>query len=91
MEQYINEEHQGKEIDQLKPVFQLPPIQRRTAHQVLVDAILKATGQDNSQYKFWIGMVHRSKKSMGDILYLCDKAKTLDKKYNKGGFIRNRL
>ena len=91
MEQYINENHQGKDIDQLKPVYQLPTIQKKTAHQTLVDSILKASGQDKSQYKFWLGMVSRSKKSMNEILDICETANKLDAKYNRGGFIRNRL
>jgi hypothetical protein len=91
MDEYINESHLGKDLDQITPVWKLPPIKRKTAHQVLVDAILEASGQDNKHYKFWIGMISRSKKSMNEILYICDKAKTLPEKYNRGGFIRNRL
>lgn len=89
--QYLEPEHKGKSIDQLKPVWKLPKIQKRTAHQVLVDSILKASGQDKSQYKFWLATVSRSKKSMNEVLDICEKAKGLPEKYNKGGFIRNRL
>jgi len=91
MNPYLEDNEKGKDIDQLKPVYQLPTIQKKTAHQVLVDAILKASGQDKSQYKFWLGMISRSTKSMNEILDLCEKAKSLPEPYSKGGYIRNRL
>ena len=92
MEQYINESHQGKEIDQLKPVYQLPKIQKKTAHQVLVDDIISVAGNHPTyNYKFWLGKVHRSKLSMNAILDLVDTARNMDSKYNKGGFLSKRL
>ena len=91
MQPYLEDYEKGKDIDQLKPVYQLPTIQKKTAHQVLVDEILKSSNQDKGQYKFWLGMISRSKLSMNAILDLCDKARKLPEPYSKGGFIRNRL
>lgn len=61
------------------------------ADQTLVNRILEVSGQDKSKYTFWLKKVHESKRSMNEVLDLCDKAETLDEKYNRGGFIRNRL
>lgn len=64
---------------------------KETAHQTLVNRILEVSEQDKSQYKFWLAMVSRSKKTMNEILDVCDLAQKIDSKYNKGGFIRKRI
>ena len=64
---------------------------KERADQTLVNRILEVSGQDKSKYTFWLKKVGESKRSMNYILDLCDKAQTLPDKYNKGGFIRNRL
>lgn len=42
-------------------------------------------------YPYWCRLVKNSKLSYNQILDLVDKAKELDDKYNRGGFIRNRI
>lgn len=58
----------------------------------IVDEIIAVTGEHKTyNYKYWLGKVKRSKLSFNEILNLLEKAKGLDEKYNKGGFITKRL
>ena len=78
----------------LKPISLKLPEQKKkeTAHQTIVNAIIEVVGEHpRYNYVYWIGRIHRSKLSTNAILDLVDKAKGLDVKYNKGGFIGNRL
>lgn len=94
MQPYIDERELGKSPQQLKALFKMPVLvaKKKTAHQVLVDNILAvAGGHPVYNYKYWVRRVAVSKLSMNAILDLVEKAKGLDPKYNKGGFIAKRL
>lgn len=58
----------------------------------IVDEIITVAGEHKTyNYKYWLGKVKRSKLTFNEILNLVEKAKGLDEKYNKGGFITKRL
>lgn len=57
-----------------------------------VDLIVQVVGiSQKYPYKYWLGKVKRSKKYYSEILGIVKKAKEMDSKYNKGGFITNQL
>lgn len=77
---------------ELKPLeLKLPKFKKRTAHQVLVDRILEVTGDKKNTYGMWCSKVNGSRKSMDEILDICEKASSLPEKYGKGGYIINNL
>ena len=92
MGMYLEENENAKDINKMSLSFKMPVVaKKKTTHQILVDRILEVSGQDNKQYAFWCKKVNESRLSMNGVLDLCDKASKLDSKYNKAGFIRNRM
>lgn len=67
-----------------------PPKKLKTAHQSLVEAIIKVAG-DEIPYRRWLGRVNQSRLTPDQILNLVDKAEKLPKKYSKSGYIFKRL
>jgi len=56
------------------------------------DEIIKICPLDKKHgYGYWLRLVKKSGKSYNDILYLTGKAKGLDEKFNKCGFVVNQL
>ena len=92
MKQFIEDNEKGKDISKLTidtSKYAKPTIKKETAHQTLVNAILDATG--DKSFVRWVGIVSRSKLSANQILDVIKKAKELPEKYNKSGFIVNKL
>lgn len=56
----------------------------------IVDQMVEM-GFDKKQYARWLGMIKRSRKGWGDMMYLLKTANQLPDKYNKVGFIINNL
>jgi hypothetical protein len=52
---------------------------------------LSTEKQFKNTYVFWLSMIARSGKSWGDMMYILKEASRLDSKYNKAGFICNKL
>lgn len=58
----------------------------------IVDEIIKVTGTTKTYgYKYWLRKVKTSKLSYNEILSLVEKARTLQDKYSKGGFLTKRI
>ena len=58
----------------------------------IVNQIIELVGENKKySYGFWLAKIKRSGKSWGDCMQIIKKAKGLDSKYNKGGFINNSL
>lgn len=70
----------------------IKPIKNYNATFELATEILRVAG-DHKRYniKFWLKKISTSKLPESEIWKLVAKAETLDKKYNRGGFIINRL
>lgn len=67
-------------------------LKKETPHEqaAKVNEIVNIVGlSEKYNYQFWLGRV--KKYSFGQILEICKKAKSLESKYNKGGYITNQL
>lgn len=58
-----------------------------------VDEILLCVKDEKVQksYAYWLGLLKRSGLSYGDVMAIVKKASGLPAKYNRGGYITNRL
>jgi hypothetical protein len=74
--------------------YQLHKDKRSVPHELAasVDEIIKEVGLTKQyNYGYWLFMVKRSRLKYNDILGILKEANTLSAKYNKGGFITNKL
>ena len=58
----------------------------------IVNKIIEVAGESKKYgYGYWLRKVKTSKLGYNQILDLVDKARDIDDKYNKGGFLSNRI
>lgn len=60
----------------------------------IVDDIQKVLGfkeGDKYGYKYWLSVVKRSGKHYGEMVGILKETAGLDKKYNRGGYLTNKL
>lgn len=75
-----------KYLTKYKTKQKIPPHEQAAK----VDEIIKIVGLNKIyNYAYWLRKVKNT--SYGDILSICKEAEGLNEKYNKGGFITNKL
>lgn len=90
MNPYLEDYEQGKDISEMKLEIKMPQrTKNKHPNQVLTDAIVEVVEDKN--YKKWVMRVARSQRSANEILDLVETAKGLPEKYNRSGYIWNRL
>jgi len=85
-----------KSITSISDVFKARKlvIKKKPPHELSasVDLIVELVGLSKKyNYGYWLRTVKNSKQSYADVFALVKEAKTVDSKYNKGGFITNKL